>query len=51
MYLAYVNLQTKNGETVFAIFGNDSEDIYQNALKFGSDPYFVSGMYQLNEDW
>ncbi len=51
MYLAYMNVETKDGEKVFAIIGKDSEDIYQNALKYGKDPHFISGMYPLNKDW
>jgi hypothetical protein len=51
MYLAYMNVETKNGIECFAIYGKDSEDIYQKALKYGSDPHFVAGMYKMNPDW
>lgn len=31
--------------------GKDSEEIIQNALRHGEDPYFVSGMFEMNKDW
>jgi hypothetical protein len=56
MYLAYVQFATVfdkkiNVETPYAVIGKDSEDIYQKATKYGTDPYFVTGMFELNKDW
>lgn len=51
MYLAYLNVTTKDGDVVFAIYGKDSEEIRIKSLKLGSDPYFVAGMYKLGKDW
>lgn len=51
MYLAYLNIETKDGVKCFAIYGKDSEEIYFKALKYGTDPYFVSSMYTMNSDW
>lgn len=50
-YLAYISLETKDGNKVFAIIGTDSENIIENSLKYGSEPYFKSGMYKLGNSW
>lgn len=50
-YLAYISLTTKEGLRVFAVIGKDSEDILANSVKYGSDPYFISGMYELGPNW
>lgn len=56
MYLAYVKFaamfdKKSTTEVSWAVIGKDSEDIYQKALKYGTDPYFVSSMFELNKDW
>ena len=56
MYLAYMKFETVFGSKIsntipFAVIGTDSEDIYQNALKYGTEPYFISGMFPLSKDW
>lgn len=56
MYLAYTRFESLkdkklNPATIFAILGKDSEDIAENAKKYGTEPYFVSGMHELNSDW
>ena len=55
-YLAYIRFETLKDkklpeDTAFAITGKDSEEIIEKALQYGTDPYFVSGMYELNTDW
>ncbi len=37
--------------TIFAVIGTDSEDIVEKAKQYGVGPYFVSSMYELNNDW
>jgi heptaprenylglyceryl phosphate synthase len=56
MYLAYMRFEKLNDKkldpaTSFAIIGKDSEDIAEKATQYGTDPYFVSGMHELNQDW
>lgn len=56
MYLAYVKFATvfdkkSTTEIPWAVIGEDSEDIMQRALKYGTEPYFVSSMFELNKDW
>lgn len=51
MYLAYLDVETKDGIKNFAICGKDSEEIYQKALKYGKDPIFTAGMFLMNKDW
>lgn len=56
MYLAYIKFETVFGSKIsntipFAVIGTDSEDIYRNALKYGTDPHFLTGMIELNKDW
>lgn len=50
-YLAYLSVETKDGRIPFAIIGKDSEELIKNAMKYGKEPYFVSGMYPLSKDW
>jgi hypothetical protein len=55
MYLAYMKFETVYDKSMntnwrFAVTGKDSEDIYQNALKYGTEPYFVSSMFELNRN-
>lgn len=55
MYLAYMKFETVYDKSMntnwrFAVIGKDSEDIYQNALKYGTEPYFVSSMFELNRN-
>ena len=51
MYSASMEVLTKEGQKIFMIMGIDSEDIVKTALKYGTDPVFVSGMTLLNKDW
>lgn len=56
MYLAYVKFATvfdkkSTTEIPWAVIGEDSEDIMQRALKYGTESYFVSSMFELNKDW
>lgn len=56
MYLAYVKFATvfdkkSTTDIPWAVIGKDSEDIVLRALKYGTEPYFVSSMFELNEDW
>lgn len=56
MYAAYIQfsgpMKAKfNPDEPSMYIGKDSEEIIQNALRHGEDPYFVSGMFEMNTDW
>ena len=53
-YCAYIKFEkvvVKSESDVFCIVGTDSEDIIRNAMRYGTEPYFVSGMVELNRNW
>lgn len=53
-YCAYIKFEkvvVKSESDTFCVIGTDSEDIIRNAMKYGTEPYFVSGMFVMNRNW